>query len=693
MGTQVVLCMGDGSIGKKAGENAMRGDRIPINENCAVEGIPENAQMPDGRKAILVPVAKTMTDYIWGHHTLDMFRYMKQMLHNGRLEMITGIRARNLYFNGGTFKRSKKVNYWKIDRENIFADIPVTLTLETVHGSVQWEGFLCFRCAFENNRFNCRIVDLTADPDRRGCDILNKFLVPVYSNRQVDFLTQRMWKDYGIPEGLTDPKARNPFLLAHRMGYRIFYCRFRQIGRVSSVFFFGNGEMEVSSDVYEVDEQGNKMLVKKFDRTPFSVPAGSILVNENIIRFKYLKMKIYHECIHGQWHYLYYRLQELTNNDPTNLETRLVPQEEYKTSDDPLYFMEKQAKRGQFGLDMPRDATLKLIEEGEKNIVIYKNGGDRYEKIGAEIMRTYGEPDFFVRARMIQLGRLQAYGSYNRADRQMIEAYGFSSAAFSDFENRTSEDEEVITYRIDEAEVKRISRENEDFCRLLADGDYVYVPGHVVLNDERYVEYKRGKLCMTDLALKAVDRCCIRFVQIFVQELPGRFVFDRMYYDSEFYAQTQLYVDAFTADLARHPDRHPKVKQEDIHDEYDAREYYCNEFPIDFYEGIKQLLRFNGISLSKMAEDLDMNEDTLKRRLNNPRDYRDSDFLAEICLYFKLPDWHSELLFQRARMQLYGNVKRDKIIQDILSRRSNDGIEAANEYLIRHGEPKLGAAS
>lgn len=659
---------------------------IPINEDCAKQGIPEDAEMPNGEEAIRVPVAKTMTDYLWDRYNLAMYSFVNGFLRRGELGRITGCRVLNKkWFNRETLHRSKRVDYWKVDRNSFYADVPVTLDLTTPFGLVQWKGYICFWCEF-NQEFDCELVDLTAKPERNGYDTLNKFLVPVYDNKKIDYLAQKMWEDFGIPKGMTDPEARNPFLLAHRMGFRIFYCKFHERGKVSSVFFFGNGEMEVDGDVWEVDENGKKALIKKFDRTPFHVPEGSILVNENIICFKYLSMKIYHECIHGQWHYLYSRLQALTNNDPTNLETKLVKKEDYKTSDDPLYFMEKQAKRGAFGLDMPRDATLRLIEDGERRIRDFKNGGDRYEKIGAEIMRAYKEPDFFVRARMIQLGRVQAYGSFNWADKKRIEAYGFSATAFEDY---IADDEEVITYRVDHCDVNRISKENENLRKLIENRTYIYVPGHVVFNDARFVHYVNGEWKLTDLAAKAVDECCIRFVQVYVQEYPGRFVFDRMYYDAEYYAQTKLYLNAFYDELEKHPESHG-VKREDIHDDFDAKDSYGKDYPMDFYEGIKQLLKFNKISLSKMAEDFDMSDDTLKRRLQNPRDYKDVDFLTEICLYFKLPDWHSRLIFKRAKVQLDEDNKRDKIIQDILRGRSCDGIDAANEILQKYGEVKLG---
>lgn len=84
-----------------------------------------------------------------------------------------------------------------------------------------------------------------------------------------------------------------------------------------------------------------------------------------------------------------------------------------------------------------------------------------------------------------------------------------------------------------------------------------------------------------------------------------------------------------------------------------------------------------------------MDESTLTRNLEAPRKFMNEDYLTAICLYFKLPDWISRLVFKRANFQFDEEVKRHMALQYILRVQSNDGIEAANEFLERNGLEKL----
>ena len=52
-----------------------------------------------------------------------------------------------------------------------------------------------------------------------------------------------------------------------------------------------------------------------------------------------------------------------------------------------------------------------------------------------------------------------------------------------------------------------------------------------------------------------------------------------------------------------------------------------------------------------------------------------------LCLYFKLPDWISRMVFKRAHFQMDEEDKRHQALLHILRVQSNDGVEAANEYL------------
>ena len=46
-----------------------------------------------------------------------------------------------------------------------------------------------------------------------------------------------------------------------------------------------------------------------------------------------------------------------------------------------------------------------------------------------------------------------------------------------------------------------------------------------------------------------------------------------------------------------------------------------------------------------LAEYFNMDDSTFKRVIDDPKKYRNEDFLTLICLFFKLPDWLSRLVF------------------------------------------------
>ncbi|MBR2258244.1 MAG: hypothetical protein IJ899_13115 [Blautia sp.] len=116
-------------------------------------------------------------------------------------------------------------------------------------------------------------------------------------------------------------------------------------------------------------------------------------------------------------------------------------------------------------------------------------------------------------------------------------------------------------------------------------------------------------------------------------------------------------------------------------DELDARDVFIDLFPRDFKSAVGMLKKKNKISNAKLAALWNMDDSTFARALDDPRRYRNEDFLTILCLCFKLPDWISELLFKRARFQLDDTDKRHRAIKNILRVQSNEGIEAANEYL------------
>lgn len=102
-----------------------------------------------------------------------------------------------------------------------------------------------------------------------------------------------------------------------------------------------------------------------------------------------------------------------------------------------------------------------------------------------------------------------------------------------------------------------------------------------------------------------------------------------------------------------------------------------------------ELKKKNGATNAKLAEFFNMDDATFGRWLDDPKRYRNEDFLTMLCLYFKLPDWLSSLVFKRAHFQLDEEDKRHRALLHILRVQSEEGVEAANAYLAKYNLPLL----
>ena len=633
--------------------------QIPEVEDCSAEEIPSGTLPGLESRKIEVAEALTMKKHLFDHYRLPMFSFINAWLKNGRLSDLVGTRVRNKWFNRNTCS-FEDVSFWKIDRENFYADVKVSLKLETACGLLDWNGYLVFWCRFEED-FTCEIEELTDSSDRQaeGYTRLSNYLVPYYTNKQVDELAEKIWLKY-LPEALFNPSMRDAVKLAGRMGLKVQYLPVYvqedrsfsndpnvPVGNKNSVegilFFEEDGLLVVDGD-------GESLKTVR-------VPAGTIVVNTNSVRQEYSQFNIFHECFHNEEHYLFYRLQQLRSDDLRKMKKAEIDESE-RCLKDPVYFMEKQANRAGYALMLPESHTRRLIEAALGEVRYSRHDGEKFEIAGKRLSKDLGLPNFRIRARMIQLGYVEAKGALNYVEKKLIRPFAFNAEAWK---------EDVITFVIDPMTAHRLRKTDKEFSALLDADKYVYADGHFVKNSPQYVIHRGGKAFLSIWAEKHVDECCLRFIRRYVQVGIGRYIYGRLYYDADYIAQTDFFLAPYRARQM---------------DEFDAKKAFFNDLSREFAEMIKALRQARKLSLEKLAEIMSMDDAKLGRWLQSQRDYRNEDFLAALCLALELPDWISSHVFKIAGVQLDPDDKRQAAILRILRVQSAEGIEAANQYLI-----------
>ena len=187
----------------------------PVPEDCSTDLVPNGAVNKKGKRVIEVPILTSMTKYLFdndlGNQRLPMYTFLNRLLRNGSLSRIVGCRVMNKVINRQACE-FPDVTYWKISREEFYADVRVHLTLDTPTGTCDWYGVLICSCEFSIDGFFCEIEELTSYVDResQGLIMLSPFLIPYYKNKMVDEEAEEMWVRHRMEEALTDPSKRDP---------------------------------------------------------------------------------------------------------------------------------------------------------------------------------------------------------------------------------------------------------------------------------------------------------------------------------------------------------------------------------------------------------------------------------------------------------------------------------------------------
>lgn len=311
--------------------------------------------VPKGKRKVRVSDPVSMKKFMFDKYRLQMYTFLNKCRRNGTISNMIGQMVLNRVFDHEVVE-FKDITFWRIDRENFFADISVELKILTTGGTFPWHCIIECLCSFEGDSFFISFEALCASVARRGFDLLSPFLVPYFTSQNVDEITQKLWLRYE-PSALHDPKARNAVRLAEKMGLKVEYYDIYEHQEVRGIIFFADDELRVGADRFETDDDGRKHRIKTDKPGLVKIPAGTIVINTNKINRDYSEFHIYHECIHNEFHYLFFRLQQMGSNDPRRMKTKEIIVGKNEEVTDEMFFIEKQANRGAYGLMIPAEDT------------------------------------------------------------------------------------------------------------------------------------------------------------------------------------------------------------------------------------------------------------------------------------------------------------------------------------------------
>nr|MCR5011972.1 hypothetical protein [Lachnospiraceae bacterium] len=280
-----------------------------------------DADGSDGKKTVIVGEYITMTKVLFEKFRLEMYTFLNRELRNDRLKYFAGFRPAEKSINHEICEFGA-VTYWYKNREEFMADVEVELDLTDRCGfSKRCKGYMSLLIEVYDE-WDCAVEDLTVEmPDRTGCTMLSPFLIPYFKSHDIDVITEKIWQKY-MPEALCDSKVRSARALAEEMGLRTEYHPLYEDGDIESILFFKEGLLYTEEESDTEDESRRSACGRK--KGEIVIPAGTIVINSRKVQYDYSYFNIYHECFHNEIHYLFFRLQEMGNNDARQVKTKKI---------------------------------------------------------------------------------------------------------------------------------------------------------------------------------------------------------------------------------------------------------------------------------------------------------------------------------------------------------------------------------
>ena len=608
-------------------------------------------------KTVLVPQIQSMTEYILKHHKRLIFQKLNREISAGRLKLPDDVVAGQLRLSTANCSLGD-MNFWRYDQYTALADVIVRAEIFTGQALVTVplyvELWISAKTGMEFCTGDCGYLEnLPERPYWR----LSKYLIPILRKDEIEAGAEELLLRI-CPKAMTDRREHDAYLLASRMGLNVERLPLYRKAHTLSMLFFCPGTVMVQDDPENPDDE-------KPDPYEVTLPGNTILINTRAVHRDYCHLEIYHECIHYDWHFMFYRLQDMHNNDVNALKTRRIVITDKTQNPNPLSWMEWQANRGSFGLMMPLSMMRPLVSKHLNRFAGSSlHPGKRYDAVIRRIAADYELPKFRVRARLIQMGCIAAKGALNYVDGRYIEPFAFDlgkgGGSYSFVLTRENLFEEYET--------------NPAFREMLDSGHYVFADGHLCLNDERFVENTAQGLRLTFWANAHVDQCCLRFITVYESVGLSDYCFGCLNSDEEY-------------------NRHYISFAEDVSD-LSAKERLAHmnrvlaALPDSFPEALDFLMRSARVTTEQLVERCGLSESTITRLRTKESDNYKLDQIIVLCVALHLPPWLSGEMLNKAGLTLR-HTKQHRAYRLILDCLFMDSLEEVQSFLVESGCNKL----
>ena len=573
------------------------------------------------------PAITKCNTFILRHYAAGIVEEIGQRMYDGDLAM---------YFDIPDFTEdcmimrdcriSPSMSFWWQDRFSFLADLEVYIEADvrtdSICGRQSCTVYATVFFDFED-QITYSLEGFSFDKPDRDAIKLDDYLIPIMSYEEVEEAAEQMHFRY-LAIALRDRRCINAFQLAKAMGLNIESHRLYHKPKTKSVLYWKESKVLVQ-------------LPGSDDKDPpveITIPADTIVTNGNLIALDNRSLHVFHECFHAEYHWLFYRLQDMHNSDLRTIKKKRKAKNQGREPKNPLPIMEWEAKRGSHALQMPRSLALPQFRDyAEEEQQRLHHMGWALENVGRRVSDEWGIPKYLVRARLLHLGFWQAQGSLNYVQQTKEKGNYIRPFLF----DRESCPGSSHTFVISPLDAFKLYESNEEYRARIDSGAYVYVGGHVCLNDPEYVTQTKYGPRMTEWANRHVDECCLRFENIYVVDDNYEFHLNSINSDEEY----NRHYNDFIA-------RGDTLSAKEANDRQAALLASLSRVP---GKALRQIMDMQQMTNPELAEAALVSESTVKRWLKEEVSYNPLTALR-IIVALSMPPWLSYWFLDMASVVL-----------------------------------------
>lgn len=410
---------------------------------------------------------------------------------------------------------------------------------------------------------------------------------------------------------------------------------------------------------------------------------GTVLIDPRVYYERTLgtvNFTIVHECFHWYRHQPYHALMKMLGaNDglgkiiQCSIGSNVKDSEKWKAVD----WMEWQANGVAPHILMPTNTAKIKISELIEKYHIHFDGTDGYqiEEMVSELADFYGLSKQAVKMRIREMGFAKVDGAFTYVNGQYVTPFSFDASALTDNQSFT----------ISSADLFKAYCLNKDFRKAIDTGKFVYVEGHVCLNDEKYIIHSEGRVKLTQYALSHMDECCLAFDKGYSYQ--SKYQGQKYYVQMMYKTPSQVAAQEYSFEMNAH-NRTLLSQIQRASRSADAMRLY----PGAFSETLVQLMKEKKLSNKKLADASLVGERTIQR-LRNEEEYPTTiQTVLGLCYGLQLSVPEAEMLVGKTDFNIKPTNPQNNAYRCVLSSCAENSIYEVNEMLESCGFEPLGSS-